>query len=235
MQLIVNLDPNNFEMPYDHSYQLYSSLLSLLDRVKPGIASQLHGYSPDLRFSLSQIMPGGKRRFTKLGFSGERFIFFISSFNKSLLSEIRESLEKSGSIVVFNNKFQIHSMLYRDVNPSSEIITIHSRSPIILKTGQGYLFNEPKEDILKAIDSNIRSKYVKANGREPNIRFIQIQDIKTKKVGIKGVKIPGFLINFTISADLDVLSFILTIGLGSKNKLGFGFIEEEKQGDFHGF
>ncbi len=235
MQLIVNLDPNNFEMPYDHSYQLYSSLISLLDRLNPAIASQLHGYSSDLRFSMSQIMPGGKRRFTKEGFSGERFIFFISSFNKSLLSKIRESLEESGNIVIFNNKFQIHSMLFRDVNPSSEIITIHSRSPIILKTGQKYLFSEPEEDILRAIDSNIRSKYLKANGRDPNIRFIQIQDIKTKKVGIKGVKLPGFLINFTISADLDVLSFILTVGLGSKNKLGFGFVEEEKAGDFHGY
>jgi CRISPR-associated endoribonuclease Cas6 len=180
-------------------------------------------------------MPGGKRRFTKEGFSGERFIFFISSFNKSLLSKIRESLEESGHIVIFNNKFQIHSMLFRDVNPSSEIITIHSRSPIILKNGQKYLFNEPEEVVLRAIDSNIRSKYIKANGRDPNIRFIQIQDIKTKKVGIKGVKLPGFLINFTISADLDVLSFILTVGLGSKNKLGFGFVEEEKAGDFHGY
>lgn len=235
MQLIVNLDPNNFEIPYDHSYQLYSSLISLLDRLNPDMASQLHGYNSDLRFSMSQIMPGGKRRFTKEGFSGERFIFFISSFNKSILIKIRESLEESGHIVIFNNKFQIHSMFFRDVNPSSEIITIHSRSPIILKTGQKFLFNEPEEVILRAIDSNIRSKYLKANGRDPNIRFIQIQDIKTKKVGIKGVKLPGFLINFTISADLDVLSFILTVGLGSKNKLGFGFVEEEKAGDFHGY
>ena len=235
MQLIVNLDPNNFEIPYDHSYQLYSSLISLLDRLNPDMASQLHGYNSDLRFSMSQIMPGGKRRFTKEGFSGERFIFFISSFNKSILIKIRESLGESGHIVIFNNKFQIHSMFFRDVNPSSEIITIHSRSPIILKTGQKFLFNEPEEVILRAIDSNIRSKYLKANGRDPNIRFIQIQDIKTKKVGIKGVKLPGFLINFTISADLDVLSFILTVGLGSKNKLGFGFVEEEKAGDFHGY
>lgn len=235
MQLIVNLDPNNFEIPYDHSYQLYSSLISLLDRLNPDMASQLHGYNSDLRFSMSQIMPGGKRRFTKEGFSGERFIFFISSFNKSILIKIRESLEESGHIVIFNNKFQIHSMFFRDVNPSSEIITIHSRSPIILKMGQKFLFNEPEEVILRAIDSNIRSKYLKANGRDPNIRFIQIQDIKTKKVGIKGVKLPGFLINFTISADLDVLSFILTVGLGSKNKLGFGFVEEEKAGDFHGY
>ena len=98
-----------------------------------------------------------------------------------------------------------------------------------------YFFKEPVEDIQRVLESNIISKFQKVRGLKPNIRFIKIQDLKLKQVGFKGIKLPGLMIKFTISADLELLSFILTVGLGSKNKLGFGFIEEEKTGDFDGF
>ena len=38
------------------------------------------------------------------------------------------------------------------------------------------------------------------------------------------------MITFTICADIEVLKFILSVGIGSKNQLGFGFVEEEKVG-----
>jgi CRISPR-associated endoribonuclease Cas6 len=231
MQLIVNMDSNNFEMPYDHSYQLYSSLLSLIEKQNETVAPKLHGYNPHLRFNISQIMPGGKRKFTKQGFYGERFVFIISSLDESLIYIMKQALEQSGQISVFNNSFHIHSLLTRNVSPSSEIITVKSRSPIILKVDNKYYFKNSPEEILGALEFNIKNKYLKVKGNLPNIRFIKLQKIKLKEIGLKGVKIPGLMITFTISADLEFLSFILTVGIGSKNKMGFGFVEEEKAGD----
>ena len=235
MQLVVNLDSNNFEIPYDHSYQLYSSIVSLVSKQNQEIASQMHGFNSNLKFSLSQLMPGGKRKFTKFGFTGERFVFIISSLETSLIYTIKKSLKITGSVELFDNRFTIHSIITRNVIPSAEILTIKSRSPIILKMDNKYFFKEPVEDIQRVLESNIISKFQKVRGLKPNIRFIKIQDLKLKQVGFKGIKLPGLMIKFTISADLELLSFILTVGLGSKNKLGFGFIEEEKSGDFDGF
>ena len=231
MQLIVNMDSNNFQIPYDHSYQLYSSLISLIAKQNEELASKLHGHNSDLRFSISQIMPGGKREFTNQGFYGERLVFIISSLDESLIKIMKQALEQSGKVEIFNNSFHIHTILTRQVSPSSEIITVKSRSPIILKMDNKYYFKDPPEEILGALESNIKNKYMKVKGNLPNIRFIKLQEIKLKEIGLKGVKVPGLMISFTISADLEFLSFILTVGIGSKNKLGFGFVEEEKVGD----
>ena len=234
VQLIVNLDSSNLEVPYDHAYQLYSSLISLVSKQNQEIASQLHGFNSNLKFSLSQLMPGGKRKFTKVGFTGERYVFIISSLETSLIYEIKKSLEVSGFVELFHNHFRIHSVITRNITPTAEILTIKSRSPIILKNDNRYFFKESPEEIQRVLESNIIAKFQKVRGIKPNIRFIKIQGLKLKQVGFKGIKLPGLMIKFTISADIEVLTFILTVGLGSKNKLGFGFIEEEKQGDSDG-
>lgn len=235
MQLIVNIDSNNFQIPYDHSYQLYSSLLSLIAIQDEAMASKLHGYNPNFMFSMSQIMPGGKRKFTGRGFYGERFIFIISSLEDSLINLIEQALKKSGRIEMFNSSFHVHSVLRRQVRPSSEIITVKSRSPVILKKENKYYFMEPPEEILSALEFNMKNKYLKAMGKLSDIRFMKLNRIKLKKIGLKGVKLPGLMLSFTISADLEFLSFILNVGIGSKNKLGFGFVEEEKVGDYNNY
>ena len=230
MQLIVNLDSNNFEMPYDHSYQLYSSLLALVARQNEFTATRLHQYDSGLKFSMSQLMPGGRRGFTKVGFHGERFVFILSSLDNVLINIFKDSLNSAGDIEIFKNKFKIHSILSREITPSSEIITVKSRSPVILKDNGKYLLNESDEQILSVLESNINGKYFKVKRSKPNLRFIKILSIKRKVVGIKGIKLPGLMITFTICADIEVLKFILSVGIGSKNQLGFGFVEEEKVG-----
>ena len=100
MQLIVNLDSDGFEMPYDHSYQLYSSIIKLVSSKDKNKADKLHTYNSGLKFNMSQIMPGGKRQFTKTGFSGERFIFMISSLDANLIIYFQELFVASKEIIL---------------------------------------------------------------------------------------------------------------------------------------
>jgi len=229
MQLIVNLEADEVEIPYDHSYQLYSGVLALVKVSDPSIASLLHTYNSTSKFSISQLMPGGKRQFTKTGFLGERYIFIISSLDESLIEIFRNALGSSENIKIFDRTFKIHSIIKREISPSSEIINIKTRSPIVLKSDNKYLSKESESIISEALLSNIKRKYVRVKGVDPDIRFIQILNLKQKIIGVKGVKLPAFMLSLTISADINVLRFILTVGLGSKNKLGFGFVEEEKE------
>lgn len=234
MQLIVNLDSDGFEMPYDHSYQLYSSIIALVSNKDKGTADKLHTYNSNLKFNMSQLMPGGRRKFTKTGFSGERFIFMISSIDTSLITFLQELFNSSTKIELFNHSFKIHSVISKNVYPSAEIITLRTRSPVILKENNKYLFNESEDKILDVIETNIENKYLKVSGRKPNIKFIKIIKLKRKIVGVKGIKLPAFMLDLAISSDMEVLKFLLDVGLGTKNQLGFGFLEEEKMGDNFG-
>lgn len=234
MQLIVNLDSDGFEMPYDHSYQLYSSIIKLVSSKDKNKADKLHTYNSGLKFNMSQIMPGGKRQFTKTGFSGERFIFMISSLDANLIIYFQELFVASKEIILFEHVFKIHSAISKNVNPSSEIITLITRSPAILKVNKKYLSNESENEILMAIKANILNKYLKVTGNMPDINFIKIVKLKRKIVEIKGTKLPAFMLGIAISSNLEVLKFLLDVGLGSKNQLGFGFLEEERMGDNFG-
>ena len=234
MQLIVNLDSDGFEMPYDHSYQLYSSIITLVSNKDQDKADKLHTYNSGLKFNMSQIMPGGKRKFTKTGFSGERFIFIISSLDVNLVIYFQELFISSKEIDIFDHTFKIHSAIIKNVNPSSEIITLKTRSPVILKYNNKYLFDESESELLAAIEANILNKYLKVTGNKPDIKFIKIINLKRKIVEIKGTKLPAFMLDLAISSDLEVLKFLLDVGLGSKNQLGFGFLEEERMGDNFG-
>jgi CRISPR-associated endoribonuclease Cas6 len=221
-------------MPYDHSYQLYSSIIKLVSSKDKDKAEKLHIYNSGFKFNLSQIMPGGKRKFTRTGFSGERYIFMISSVDSDLIIYLKQLFSSSKEINIFNHAFRIHSVTNYNVHPSSEIITLNTRSPVILKEKNKYLFNESEDEILAAIEKNIISKHLKVIGRKPNIKFIKIVSLKRKKVELKGIKLPAFMLKLAISSDLEVLKFLLDVGLGSKNQLGFGFLEEEKHGDNFG-
>ena len=225
MQLIVNLDSDGSEISYDHSYQLFSSIISLVSGKDKGTADKLHTYNSNLRFNLSQLMPGGRRKFTNSGFYGDRFIFLISSLDSDLITHIRDLLNLSKEIEVLNHKLKIHSTLIRDIQPSSEIITLRTRSPAILKYNNKYLSNETEEIVLAAIQANIENKYMKVRGEKPNIKFIKIVKLKRKLVGIKGIKLPAFMLDIAICSKLEVLKFLIDVGLGSKNQLGFGFLE----------
>jgi CRISPR-associated endoribonuclease Cas6 len=171
-------------------------------------------------------MPGGKRKFSKNGFVGERYLFFISSENDKLIFSLRDLLEENKKINLFDHKFEIYSLRIRKVEPSSELLMLKTRSPAILKENNHYLYSEDIEEISDSVLRNIKSKYLKAKGKEPNVRFLKIIKIKRKIVGFKNVKLPAFMIYFLISADNDVLKFIMQVGLGNKTKLGYGFIEE---------
>ena len=97
-----------------------------------------------------------------------------------------------------------------------------------------YLSNESENEILMAIKANILNKYMKVTGSMPDINFIKIVKLKRKIVEIKGIKLPAFMLGIAISSNLEVLKFLLDVGLGSKNQLGFGFLEEERMGDNFG-
>ena len=228
VRLLVNLDSES-EVPYDHSYFLYSSILSALRNTNPGLASDIHNNPHFPRYCMSQLLPGGKREFSKTGIIADRFIFLISSLEAEILDKIKHGLELQGHIILGSNILLIHSITLETTRISSGIINMISRSPIVLKHQGKYVTS--KDDIFSSVlQANIISKYAKVKGTLPKIQFMRITNSKSKLSNLKGTGIPSSMISFTISADYDLLDFIQNTGIGAKTQIGFGFIEEQKNG-----
>lgn len=228
MRLIINLD-GAFEIPYDHSYLLYSAVLSAMKNIDQDLVSQIHNNSRSPKYCMSQLLPGGKRNFTKSGLRAERFIFLISSLNSEILEKIKSGIEKQKFITIGNSKLPVHSTILENPPITSGIVNMISRSPIVLKN-EGKYITARDPDFSRVLENNIAAKYMKVRGGSPRIRFLRITDTKVKLSNLKGVGIPSSMVAFTISADYDLIEFIVNVGVGAKTQMGFGFIEEQKKG-----
>ena len=227
MRLIINLD-GGVEVSYDHTYQLYSFIVSAIRKVDQDLASKIHNNSHYPRYCMSQLLPGGKREFGKTSMKAERFIFLVSSLDKEILEKVKSGIEILEKVVIGKSELRLHSITFEHVNITSEIVNMFSRSPIILKENGKYL--TPNDENYKtALVNNITSKYMKVKGTVPKIRFLKIISYKSKLMSLKNAKIPASFIKFTISSEYEFIDFIACVGVGSKTQMGYGFVEEERR------
>lgn len=228
MRLIVNLEGAGKTIPYDNSYALYSSLLSKLEAGNPSLAEAIHECRTP-KFSISQLLPGGSRKFTKEGIKADRFIFLLTSLDDSFLKAVKDIIGKDGQLEMHGDVFKVYSLNQENVNPSSEIISIVSRSPVILKSDNRYVTLSEQEAFRTALVRNIESKYLKVTGKTEQVKFLNILDGKTKLANFKNAGIPCSFVRFTIGAGMDMLRVILHVGLGARTQMGYGFVEEVKK------
>ena len=233
MRLVINLDCNG-EVPYDHQYLLYSSILNSVKGADENLVSKIHDNSHSPRFSLSQLLPVGEREFKGSGIKADRFIFFISSLDVTILEKIKFGIESKNYIIIGNNRMLIHSIKFETPRISSEIVNMISRSPVILKNENKYITTSD-ENFSTILQNNIISKYKKVTGKEPYIKFIRLTNSKSKLSILKGAGIPSSMLTFTIGANYELLDFIVNVGIGAKTQMGFGYIEEQRIVREHGF
>lgn len=230
MRLVINFSGEGITIPYNHSYNIYSAILKTLKIYFSQTSFDIHdkneSYIP--KFCMSQLLPGGKRLFMKEGMIADRFILLISSPYEDILEKIKISLENEKKLKLFGNYLNLYSIKFENPKVSSEIITVITRSPIILKDKQTYITSN-SEYFHEFLKNNIVSKYMKKTGKIANIYFIRILEHKEKLLEVKGGMIPGSMVKFTIGADYDVLETIMQLGIGSKTQIGFGFVEEDKR------
>ncbi len=227
MHLLINLDGGGIPIPYNHSYELYSSLLNVIKTHDPKLAEQIHSKDSAPSFCMSELLPGGKREFTKDSIMAERYILLLSSLNSGIISEISIALSKEGKLSIGSYTLKIFSIYTKEIKPSAEVVTLVSKGPVVIKNNNKYLTGNDN-DFQEKLVENIRNKYKAATGKEGYVNFLKILSEKNKLVKIKDGLIPCTMIKIVISADFELLEVLLNVGVGSKTQMGFGFLEEEK-------
>lgn len=228
MRLIINFNGEGLTIPYDHTYSLYSALLRSVSKYYSETSNKIHdnveSYFP--KFCMSQLLPGGKRKMNANGKSADRFILLISSLDKEILDQIADSLTKDGQLMVCGVVLNLFSVKFEENKVSSEIVTLITRSPVILKNNGDYITSRDEifNDVLLY---NINRKIRKVIGDGASVHFTSILAHDERLLTVKGAKIPASQIKFTIGGDIGALEAIVQLGIGSKTQIGFGYIEEE--------
>jgi CRISPR-associated endoribonuclease Cas6 len=226
-KLIVNLDPEKMELilPYDHQYAMYSSILQVINRYDPTLATEIHNKYTIPQFTMSQLIPAGDRQFLPEGIKAKRFVLMIISNSDRIINTCQKSLKEYGKLSIGKMNLIYHSSRVVSVKEPPEIPELVSRSPIILKS-EGKYVSFGDDEFLDALKSNILGK-VKAihNSSDYMISFIRILEGRKKAYTIHSAKVSCSIIRFIIDADRIVLQTIMNYGIGSKTQMGFGMVE----------
>jgi len=223
-KLIINLDNSGeTEIPYEHTYYIYSSILNRIGKYDPDLAENIHnGKTP--QYVMSQLIPAGKAKFTSSGLKAKRFVLLIKTMNDALLDKLIKFFETGSrlsgpdfSLSVFSTRKVVCE--YLPIYP--QLVT---RAPVILKNGNSYIGPED-EEFADTLIQNIRGKNLKIFGRSGEIKKLNITYSKRKISHIHGIPILSSIFKFIIDGDEDILRTVLCYGIGKNTQMGFGMVD----------
>ena len=230
MKLIVNFNhpTNGAPIPYDHQYMVYSGILKCLSSVDSGLSDDIHSGAGAPSFVMSQLLRAGEKTFDVDGLFAERFVLLIASRNVSVLDKMREGLLKCGEIQLGKQRLPFHSAEIARESSVGSMPQLVTKSPVVIKSDGRFIRSDSK-DFVNALKDNICRKYVAISGEPaPQIRFLRIVESKPKACRVGSTKIPCTHLKMVIDSDPRLIECMLTNGVGSKNQLGFGYIEDAR-------
>lgn len=226
MKLILTFSPPKEKMiPFDHNYMVGSSVYRLLATQSSEYAEAIHNKTGNKGYVISNLLPSGKR-FYDQGIGAERYVLIVASRDQNLLAALQIAIQKQGHLNVNNSLLPLIQVNIVNINippPPCELLT---KSPVLIKKDSRFLRPDDagfNESVLEWIQKKYVHYYQKPY---PEIRLFNIINYEKKFRAVKLNKLPCTIMRFFIDAPEDVISMLLTEGLGSKTALGFGFIDE---------
>ncbi|BBB31811.1 CRISPR-associated protein Cas6 [Thermotomaculum hydrothermale] len=223
--------------------QLQGLIYNLLDKAS---ANWLHqeGFKHKNRFFklfvYSEIMEKGELK-------GNNFIFppKISFYLASPIDWILEQIVKNS---VFTDEFQLgnntlqlcelQTIKSKNIDGEKLKVRVRTLSPVevhstfISPEGNKKTIYYPPIDneFSKYINLNLRKKWEILNEKECpyniSIKPVNFSKCKVRRINVKGTSITGWKGHFFLEGDTPLINLAFDTGLGTRNSLGFGFIEE---------
>lgn len=237
MRLELNIyNINNSILEYNYNEDLRKLILLYLSKTDNNLARLFHD-DPHYIFSFSNIL--GHSHSNKYGIFIKRGVIFVSSPNKDFIFTLLKSFLKFPILEIGlsnSTKFAISNMRILDNLSYDSPAKLMTLSPIILKRDNKYIAisgDSSDNDVNLWIDTlkySVKSRYKFFTGNIIDNVGIEINksDFKTKYIKIKDQRYLCSEGKLEISANREVLEFINDIGLGMKQKFGFGYIEAIK-------
>ena len=238
MRLKISLSSSkrNYLIPYNYNHILSAIIYRKIADLD--LAAKLH-FSQDYKFfTFSQIYFSRWKR-TPNGIISEdgKLTFYISSPNDQLIKSLIEGHLENTEVDFKGHKLLVEQIKLLKKPVFHEHMKMKTISPIIahikrqidgkLKTWD---LGPADERFYESIQKNLINKYISFHGNYDGERWIKLTpDIKTAKrrrIDIKGDYHRCYMMNFEIEADQKLIEFSYDCGLGEKNSMGFGMIEQ---------
>jgi len=241
MQITVSFAaPEPVSLPVHHNHILQGLVYRHMDN--PTIRSYLHEHG----------FPLGKRKFKLFTFSRlkgsavtykeetKELIFtpplrlVICSPVSFILQEIGTGFLRQGKVRMGRAVLEAQGMSVNAPQVTSSPIRVRMLSPLVVYStleGNGgkytYYYMPYEERFAELVGQNLRKKYLLVYGREPyipdfSIRPLRLRDQDFKVTYFKDTLIKGWMGDYELEGDPELLQLALDAGLGSKNSQGYG-------------
>jgi CRISPR-associated endoribonuclease Cas6 len=238
MRLKISLASENgeYRIPYNYNYQLSSLIYRKIADLD--LASELHISSDFKFFTFSQIYVP-KRRITKNGIISRdgKLHFYISSPNDYLIQSMVEAYLEDFEVTFRGDKLQVQKVeLLRkpEFDGSAELKTMSPVMARIKRDDKIWDMNPGDRQFYTGLQKNLLNKYRAFHGSYKGDEYVQITpdmgSVKRKRITIKKDGLEtyhrAYQMRFRAEGDSRLLEFMYDSGLGEKNSMGFGMVEE---------
>ncbi|BBE30406.1 CRISPR-associated endoribonuclease [Tepiditoga spiralis] len=163
-------------------------------------------------------------------------IFSITSINTEFMKYISKTLLFNNELYINNQKVVIEEISGEKNEFNTEYLRVKSLSPVVVYStfkdnnkNKTYYYTPYEEKFYKILKKNIIKKYSSYYNEEINDKRLNIRHVKNLKevvTNYKGFIIKGWMGEYELTGNPKLLNVALNTGLGSKNSMGYGFIEK---------
>jgi CRISPR-associated endoribonuclease Cas6 len=240
MKVILNLKFDKLLLPMNYNHILQGVVLKWIGDNQYGkfLHDQGYGYknSKFKMYSFSNLL--GKSKLLEDG----RIKFFnkaklkISSLDDKFLDYLIKNSIFKDKFNILDYEIDIDSFHTKSTDVSETEIRVKSHSPVtvystfkINNKKKTHYYHPKDKDFQDMAKNNLIKKYKAFYGSSPtneNIKIIPKGKHIMKIRRYKGFLIKGFLGEYEIKGNPELIKIALDTGIGSKNSQGFGYIEE---------
>ena len=229
-------------LPKEFNYLTQALIYRLIDKLP---AEWLHdkGFKAEKRsfklFAFSSILEKGRfNTKDKIFIFPQEVSFYVSSPVGWILEQVARNTVLSEKIMFGENRMRISTMeVLADEKIMVNKIRVNALTPIethstLLKADgakKTYYYSPAETEYGELINENLRKKWY-AFYKEECPYTIKISPVKMEHCrerirSFKGTVIKGWTGHFRLEGEPEFLQFALAAGLGSRNSVGFGFVE----------
>ncbi|MEM4134655.1 MAG: CRISPR-associated endoribonuclease Cas6 [Candidatus Micrarchaeia archaeon] len=228
-----------FDLNYQHALQSF-----VYNNLNIDLSQKIHSQNDKRNykyFTFSKLYSdeGYKIKDKKISFLGNTVYFYFSSVNAELFQNFLNNLLLEDYLYLQDNELLCRSVeiINEQIPQNCSKVIIKTLSPVIVRSTlydvngkrKSYFYNPCEQEWSKKIYENLARKYQKWFGVSLHNNKFQIKALKrTKQVltRYKDTILIGYEGKFLLESDLskETIKFMLDIGIGEKNSMGFGFI-----------